>query len=107
MNSGYQNYLISNFGFAQIPIAEKCTNFKFLTKDEVNINDIFFAGSRIPTRDYRSRILKDRWFIEKINDEIFLVYLDEIFEITLDNEEKYHWKEFGFFVEEFNNLLGE
>lgn len=107
MNSEYQNYLISNFGFAQIPLADKCTNFKFLTKDEVNINDIFFGGSLMPSRDYRMSIFKDRWFIEKVNDKIFLVHLDEIFEITLDNEEKYHWKEFGFFVEEFNNLLGE
>lgn len=106
MNSEYQNYLISNFGFAQIPFADKCTNFKFLTKDEVNINDIAFEGLR-PSRDYRMSIFKDRWFIEKINDKIFLVNFDEAFQITLENEEKYHWKEFGFFIEEFNNLLGE
>lgn len=100
MNTEYQNFLISNFGFAQ-DYADNCRNFKYITKSEVDLNDIeFFNNDRLKAEHF------DFFIIRVLNVDV-LISKFWIFKVHLKDPKKYNWKDFGFFVQEFNQLLGD
>ena len=100
MDDKYKELLKNKFGFSNI-LADGAKNFKYVLGSEFNGSFEVFAPHNYDNFDISG---KD-FYIVKLNDEKYLYCTESITwfcDITIKNQ---NWHEFGFFVEEFNDLM--
>lgn len=98
MDDKYKELLKSKFGFSNI-LADGAKNFKYVLGSELNGSFEVFAPHSLDIPSVED------FYIVKLNDEKYLYCTESITwfcDITIKNQ---NWHEFGFFVEEFNDLM--
>ncbi len=103
----FQQFLKSKFGFSNI-LADSATNFEYILSSEIENKEDLQIPQPLTISD--GQVSKDYdFFIIKHKNDSRTYFCNEscIVLCLLKDYEKYNWHTFGFFVEDFNDLLGK